>query len=243
MARTFASRFTFPAIQFRANLCRQDHARRDLGALHRFEWLTPGHAPARYQSGEQIPGVQLGSAHQVRGCLEAIADALVEGARPIAVNVGIERGRAKPATRRPGFGFAHQRLTDAAAAHRVVDHQRLDTASQPLSSAGRSKTCSTPATAPSSSATMMRCRPPPSRCRSDGGTPPCPARSRAGRAGGGRPRSRSAGRRAGSRVLAHVVDHLAVVGQAAHAGELDLAADLADVPDGVGHRLLEIGRR
>src|ERR1700716_2666252 len=46
-----------------------------------------------------------------------------------------------------------------------------------------------------------------------------------------------------SRVLPDVVDHLAVVGQAAGLGELDLATHLADGADGAFHRLLEVGRR
>src|SRR3989338_2252865 len=48
---------------------------------------------------------------------------------------------------------------------------------------------------------------------------------------------------AASRVLADVVDHLAVVGQGTRLGELDLAADLADRADRAFHRLPEVWGR
>ena len=53
----------------------------------------------------------------------AIADALVEGVGPIAVDAGVERrGRSlRPA--HPGLGLAHQRLADAATAGRAVDDE------------------------------------------------------------------------------------------------------------------------
>src|SRR6185503_16183799 len=74
------------------------------------------HAPARYPAGEQIPAVQLGSTHQVGRPLDAIAEPFVKGVGAVALDAGVERGRGQAAARGPGFGLAHQRLADAAAA-------------------------------------------------------------------------------------------------------------------------------
>src|SRR5437763_264933 len=66
-----------------------------------------------------------GPGHEEGGGLEPVADAFIEGVRPVAVGTGVKRGRAKAPARRPGLGLTHQRLPDAAAAEGIVDHQRL----------------------------------------------------------------------------------------------------------------------